>query len=257
MKIIFLIILSACIFSVSSFAQSAGEIDKQLSLRLKGIYEAEGDTTDKREDKLEAANERMENYFALVAKKVELMGAKLPLANKAGLGNSISEDKKLAVYNWDTWQGGTMHFFTDMLVYKTVNGVQVADMKDTSVEGDPGGYCMGIDEVHTKSGGAVYLVYMRAIASTKDRDDVVTAYEIVNGQLVKKNFFKTKTKLLNSIDYEFDMFENDGTKHLPTLQLSKDKKKFYVPIVNKDGVFEKGDLVYEFDGEMFVFKGKE
>jgi hypothetical protein len=27
--------------------------------------------------------------------------------------------------------------------------------------------------------------------------------------------------------------------------------------VNKDGVFEKGDLVYEFDGEVFVFKGKE
>ncbi len=238
-------------------AQGVGDIDRQLSLKLKGITDAMADTGDKRQELLDAANERMDNYFALVAKKVELMDAELPMAKKEGLGYSTSDDKKLRVYDWDTWMGGTMHFFTDMLVYRTANGMRIADMKDTAVEGDPGGYCMGIDEAHTKSGHTLYLVYMRVIASTKDRDDMVTAYEIVNVQLVKKNFFKTRTKMLNNIDYGYDQFAIDGDKELPVMRLSKDKKKFYVPIVNKDGVFEKGDLVYEFDGEVFVFKGKE
>lgn len=237
-------------------AQTAGEVDANLSGYLKRIADVRFDTS-LQEDKLEAANNEMEAYFHKVKGGVWLTG-ELPRAKKEGLDYVTSDDEKLRVYDWNTETGGTMHIYTDMAAYKTRKGVQVRNMADTSVEGDPGGYCTGINVIHTQGGNTVYLLHFTVIGSTKDRGEGVSAYEIAGDKLVAKPFFLAKPKLLSAISYGYDLFANDNDNtDLPSIHLSKDKKALYIPIVKENGSFTKGFLVYEFDGARFVYKGKK
>jgi hypothetical protein len=250
------IILVVIITTQTSYSQSIPEIDTKLAALLDKIAYWDNDTTGKRDDSLEKANDRISAYIQKVgSKNSSTLSAAFPKAARGPLSVISSDDNKIRLYSWDTRMGGSMRLYYDLIQYMTDNGVKVKDMRDPKAEEDYGCDYNGIFTIHTAGNKTIYLVCGYAIESTKDRHEAVEAYTIDGSVFKKFDLFKTKTKSLNTIGYGYDQFASMGDDHqkdLPTIHLSKDFKNLYIPIVNGEILTDKY-LVYVFDGNNYVF----
>ena len=247
-------------FSFLAKGQSAQEVENKLSFyNGKITYWDEhryDDSVVDGEDSLNRVNNELSDY---IARTFTNNRSTLNRDFQKGINtiSIVSDDYKLRLFSWDTRMGGTMRRYYDMAQYQTGSEVKVVDMIDTSGK-DYGTDYRSINIARTKNGKTVYLVQDYCIASTKDRAEGITAYIIEDGGLKKHSFFRTKTKFFSSISYGYDAFSSANklkNKDIPTIHLSKDNRKLYIPIVSgptKEDVTDKY-LVYVFDGNNYVF----
>ena len=171
---------------------------------------------------------------------------------------STSADGNLRIYSWDTWEGGTMHFFNQIVQYKS--GRRVFTKVPKYEEGDPGTFCSAIYAIKIK-GVAYYLPISNGIASTKDASQSISVLTINNHELLDTaRLFKTKKGLLlNAINMYFDFFSVvDRPKRPLSLITYDDKEKIIrIPLVNNNGQVTKQRLLYKLQQGYFTFTGIE
>jgi hypothetical protein len=258
-----MVVMLLLIAAQAVYAQSIEEIDHKLATYLDRLAcwsaHSNKDTTVSRRDSLASINYSIASYIEHVCHKKPVSVLKsLPKAGERGLTVMASDDDKLLLFSWDTKMGGTMRYYDDIVQYTAGNTLKVAHMVDTSVDGDYGSDYMNITTIHTTSNKTVYLVQDYCIISTNDRSESITAYTIEHGVLKTADMFKTKTQLLDDIEYHYDAFASMKKypgKDIARVHLSDDSKKLFIPIVNgKYGdVVSDRYLVYVFDGTYFVF----
>jgi len=170
---------------------------------------------------------------------------------------ATSADGNFRIYSWDTWTGGTMHNFDAILQWKS-NG-KVFTKKPRWDEGDAGSFVADIFTVNigTKT---YYLPVWNGIFSTKDAGQSISVLTIENNQLVDTvKLFKTKTKLLNSIDVEYDFFSVVDRPERPVRLITYDDKQkiLYIPVVGDKGEVTNRNILYQLKDKYFEFIGVE
>lgn len=172
-----------------------------------------------------------------------------------------SEDSLLRIYSWDTWQGGTMHYFENIFQYKSNNKVFSKVHYDTSTVGE-GDYVPFYSQLFTlKTHNKIYyLAVSNGMFSTKDVRQSLRIFTIENNMLIDSvRLIKTKKGLVNSIDVDFDFFSavERPERPLRLIRYDNNKKIIYIPIVYANGKVTNRFILYKFTGEYFEYIGKQ
>jgi hypothetical protein len=160
-----------------------------------------------------------------------------------------SEDKKLKFYVWDTGMGGTMISFDQMIQYSSNGKVKTIYNSDTPYF---------VSEIIRTSirNQTYYLVISNGIFSNKDQAQAVQAFTIKNDKLIDTDkIFKTKTKMLNKIEAEFDFFSVVDRPERPLQLIKFEQNKLYIPVVDEKGTVSKKFLVYQLNSNCFEYIG--
>jgi len=168
-----------------------------------------------------------------------------------------STDGNFRIYSWDSWRGGTMHIFKTVYQWKS-NG-KVFTKVPKYEEGDAGSFCSKIFTVNIND-KPYYLAVTNGIFSTKDAIQSISAYSIEGNKLVDTvRLFKTKTKILNSIDVEFDFFSVADRPERPLELITFDDKMkiIYIPVIGNKGQVTKKSILYQVKGSYFEYIGIE
>lgn len=164
---------------------------------------------------------------------------------------------RFRAYSWDTWTGGTMHYFDGLWQWQGEDGVKTA--KPKAEDGDPGSFCSGIYTVHIHN-REYYLAILNGVYSSKDVSQSIQAFTIEGNQLVDTvTLFNTGSKRLNRIDVNYDFFSVVDRPERPVKLISYDEKnkELHIPVVNDKGQVGSKNLVYELKEDGFVFRGVE
>ena len=162
-----------------------------------------------------------------------------------------SEDSLFRIYTWDTWTGGTMHFYE--IIYQFSNKGKVYTEPLELEEGDGGAF---YSEIFTLKTGTktYYLAVSNATFSTKDAAQSIEAFSIENSNLNKQvKLVKTAKGMTNRIGFEFDFFSvvDRPERPLKLIKYDKNKKIIYIPIVYEGGKVTDKFIQYKFNGKYF------
>lgn len=254
MKKLFTIILIA--LSATAYGQNLSMIEKDLLKTLKRIhYWSEIGYQDKLSvgDSLSKENSLLKKKLLKYAKDQPLtLGYDFNVLQKEGLTIATSVDKKFRIYSWDTYTGGTMHFFENVYQYQAGNTVLAKAVGST---GDAKGFFSEIFTMNTST-GPIYLGYLHAILSTKLAYQNIFLFKIENRQLKDANLIKTKSGLNNSLGFEFDFFSVIDRKERPVklIYFDEAKKEIRIPLVKANGEVTPKFITYKYNGSYFERK---
>ncbi len=166
-----------------------------------------------------------------------------------------SEDGLFRIYSWDTWTGGTMHFYHSVFQFKTDNTVKTFNPQYD--ETDPQNYYSDIFTLKTAGGRTYYLVISNGRYSTKYMSQTIKIFAI-RGAVLDENvkLIKTKSGLQNTIDVEYDYFsiKDKLTYRDQLIHYDKMQKIIYIPVIygdNDRGQVSGKFIRYQFKGKYF------
>jgi hypothetical protein len=162
-----------------------------------------------------------------------------------------SNDSLFRIYTWDTWTGGTMHFYD--IIYQFSNKGKVYTEPVMLEEGDAGAF---YSEIFTLKSGTktYYLAVSNATFSTKDAAQSIEVFSIENNNLNKQvNLIKTAEGMTHRIGFEFDFFSvvERPERPLKLIKYDKNKKIIFIPVVYEDGKVTDKFIQYKFNGKYF------
>jgi hypothetical protein len=168
-----------------------------------------------------------------------------------------SSDGNLRIYSWDTWTGGSMHFYNQIIQYRN-KGVVFTKIPNYA-EGDAGVFCSAIFTVTIK-GVVYYLPISNGTYSNKDASQSVSVLTIRDRELTDTaRLFKTKKQLLNAIDVNFDFLSvvDRPERPLALITYNEKEKVIRIPLVKDNGRVTRQRLLYKLQGNYFTFTGIE
>jgi hypothetical protein len=238
--------------SVNAQKLNPKAIETDLYNSLKKINELSEIENVNKEDALEKANDvfakKLQKY---TANYTSTLNEQFDLLRKQELNIATSDDHLLRVYSWDTQTGGTMHYFDNVVQYKTGNKTNALKFKDTKGEGDPGYY---YTRIYTLSAGGktYYLVVYKGVYSSKDVGEGIRIFNIDKGVLnTDVALIKTQSGLHSSINYSYNFFSVIDWKEKPTILYDNATQAIKIPLVNEKGDVTKRFITYKFTGQYF------
>ncbi|HVV54881.1 MAG TPA: hypothetical protein VHC47_06135 [Mucilaginibacter sp.] len=249
----------SCLTASSLLAQTPQQIEADLLRSFKKIdywYQRANDTTANADL---AANDSLENANDFFARKLKNYAEKYPSTitypfdsiRKRYLSISTSADGLFRIYSWDKETGGTMHFFENVMQYKT--GVRTMAVIDTpQSEGDFGPSYNKINTFEAK-GGTYYLTNYLFVESSRYSAFGITVFTIEGSKLVAAKIIRTSSGLHSGISYEVDfskICEKTYSK-LPQIHFSNATNTIYLPVVNWNYQMTNKFILYKFTGRYF------
>jgi hypothetical protein len=210
-------------------------------------------------DSLLAANTKLMQYLKILTKSKESLNYSLPLSEASGLINLSASNGQLRAYVWDSWLNTDMHYFNELIQYRSSDTCAVNilnDITDTTQHTSPGAYFTEINVFTTNNNKPVYLFTDCTIASNNLKASGIKAYTVNNDKLSEYPIFKTKSHLNSSIEYVYEAAYDAATTLTQYIHFSNNRKTLYIPVVEADRQLRKAYWVYEFNGNNFVYKKK-
>jgi hypothetical protein len=198
-------------------------------------------------------NKRMNKFIGTTPATISYPFKKL-IDSKACMVET-SEDGLFRIYSWDTWTGGTMHFYRNIFQYKHGNTVKA--FIPESEEPDPQNYYSDIYTIKTPGNKTYYLAISNGRYSTKYMSQTIKVFAITRDKLDDKvKLIKTKSGLQNTIDIAYDFFSiNDKLAYKDQLiHYDAAQKIIYIPVVHGDddnGQVSGKFIRYQFTGKYF------
>jgi len=244
-----------CFFSGEVFAQSTGIIEADLLKSFKQIdywSQKKGDTTVNADDKLIEANDVFGKKLEDVTKKYpSTLSAPFNSLRKEHLDIFTSDDGLFRIYSWETWMGGTMRDFANVIQYSI--GQKTESILLTSSEET---YVPFYSNLYTfKTGNKTYyLGVYGGIYSTKDVGSGIKVFAITNGKLDDNvKLIKTQSGLKNKIYYDYDFLSvvDIAFDARPKITFDKASQTIHIPLVNGNGKVTRQYIIYKFTGQYF------
>lgn len=208
-------------------------------------------------DSLYRANEIFVNKFIGWLSQ-DTRTATLPFTQMKAAGVTIaqSKDKKVRVYSWDTWTGGTMHFYEAVIQYKTASGykaILLADPIDAE-EGTPGNWFSKVDILKTAAGKTIYLLTGNGVFATREIGRNMMGVSIKGSQLEQNiQLFKTELGLTDELYVGFTI-QDPEKDYKATIEFNEKTKQLLVPEVSDAWLLTGKKEIYTFNGKYFVRK---
>lgn len=245
-----------CLIASNLIAQTPRQIEGDLLKSFKKInywdQQRLKDTSMAWSDSLEKAND-------IFGKKLKGYAQKYPATLnypfsqliKEHLDISSSTDGLFRIYSWDTWMGGTMHYFENVIQYKA--GSRFKAIIDTpKSEGDnrPNYHKMYTFNTGSKS---YYLAIYLDIGSTKDVADGIHIFSIENGELTDAKMIKTHSGLRSDLSFEYDFGSvvNIDYDKRPEIHFDNTSNTIYLPMVDGNYKMTNKSIQYRFTGQYF------
>ena len=245
-----LVFIACCFASAFTFAQSPNTIEADLlrSFKRIGYWDERKSSNKEGYDSLQKANDvfskKLKSY---TEKHAFTLNEPLTLLKKERLDIFTSSDGLFRIYSWDTWQGGTMHAYSDVIQFKA--GQKTHSKLFTNEDFAP-----SYSNLYTfkTSDKTYYLAVYGGSESTRYFYAGIKAFTIENGQL-KENVrvIKTRSGLQNSIQYEFDFSFNNSWDEVPQPTFDATAKTIRIPLVNENGKITRKFITYKFTGQYF------
>lgn len=188
---------------------------------------------------------------------------------------TTSDDGKVRIYSWDTWMGGTMIDWDNVIQYrstdsklKTFDGC-VWDIEEASEdeegEGSFGCYTKAIYSFQRKDGQTVYVTDSYFRESSIYGFNELNVFCISDGKLqcVTNAFVTPEGEMKSDVGVEYIIpswyFLTDGRGWDWVFSLDKETQTFYLPVTREDmsdNMTDQYDL-YKFNGYQFVYIGRD
>lgn len=174
------------------------------------------------------------------------------LQKENALKMATSADKNLRVYSWDNNSGGSMRFFNQIYQFNA-NGTIL--MKERLALNDAQAYFSKIYTVQNKDNQSIYLIISNSILSSKYSVQHINAYKIGAKNLQSAAVFKTKTNTLDKISVEYDFFSVVHRPERPVELITIEDNILKIALVDDNQNVTSKNLIYEWNGGMFIYKG--
>lgn len=246
-----------CLFTVHFlFGQNISSIEKQLSEAFQKIdyWSSEGRDHQNAYDSLAAANTKFEKLLLqYTASNPQTIRHSFQSLEKKGLIIATSEDGKFRIYSWDTWTGGSMHFFKNVFQYESDQKVY-SKAEESQGEGDPGSYCYQINDIISEN-KKYYLTQNKAILSSGMSYHNLKVFSIDNGKLnAKAQLIKTQSGIKNQLGYEVDLTASANKNYEGRdyeIEYDPKNKIISIPVIQADSKVTAKKIRYQFKGKYF------
>lgn len=262
MKWLSFLVFIGCLASADVYAQTPKAIEGDLLRSFKKIdywdEKMHNDTTGYHgfEDSLGKADD-------VFAKKLKDYTGRYPLTitqdfrtlKKEGLDVFTSSDGLFRIYSWETWLGGTMRDFANILQYKNGSKTQSIYLH-SSAWSDNEPYIPFYSNLYTFNVNqkTYYLGVYGCIYSSKDAGTGIQIFDIENGKLNEDvKIIKTASGMHSKIYYDFDFFSvvDIPFNKRPTIYFDAATQTIHVPLVADKGRVTKKFIIYKFTGKYF------
>ncbi|MDN3691286.1 hypothetical protein QWZ06_02935 [Chryseobacterium tructae] len=238
------------------FGQNISAIEQQLNETFQKInyWSSEGRDHKNSYDSLATANTKFEKLLVrYTSSHPQTISHDFKSLEKNGLVMTTSEDGKFRIYSWDTWTGGTMHFFKNVFQYESDRKTYSKAVEHDS-EGDPGSYCYQINDIISEN-KKYYLTQNKAILSSGMSYHYVKVFSIDNGQLNDKaQLIKTQSGIKNQLGYEVDLTASANRNYEGRdyeIQYDPKNKIISFPLIQADSKVTAKKIRYQFTGKYF------
>lgn len=254
MKSLKLLLLVICCFGVTHVsAQNPKLIEADLLKSFKQINTWSDDTE-------MTANESLWKAKKIVGEKLMHYTSDIPstisypfnLLKKEGVDINTSKDGFFRIYSWDTWTGGTMHFFENVFQYKLGN--KTYSILDTAKqEGDSCPWYRKVYQLKNNN-KTYYLAVNVFIGSTIIYGGAIEIIEIKDRKMVNVNLIKTSHGLNSELSYECDLSKSSGelpSSDYPNIRYNELTKTIFIPFVESNYAVTNKFITYKFTGQYF------
>jgi len=174
------------------------------------------------------------------------------LQKENALKMATSADQKLRVYSWDNNSGGTMRFFNQIYQFDANGNIMV---NESLASNDSQAYFSKIYTVQNKNKESIYLVISNSILSSKYSVQHINAYKIGSENLQNTAVFKAKANTLDQISVEYDFFSVVDRPERPVELITFENNTLKIALVDKKQNVTSKNLIYEWNGDVFLYKG--
>lgn len=174
------------------------------------------------------------------------------LKEQTNIKVATSTDKKFRVYSWDNNSGGTMRFFNQIVQFTSTNGT-ITHLNLNS--DDSQAFISKIYSLQNEKNETIYFQISNTISSTKDVGQSIDAYKIDTSELIPTDVFNTGKKQTNYIRVDYDFFSVVDRPERPVELITLKDGILNIALVNEEGKVTAKNLVYEWNGNNFDYKG--
>ncbi|VEH22591.1 Uncharacterised protein [Chryseobacterium nakagawai] len=246
-----------CITTHFLFGQNMSVIEKQLNEAFQKINYWSSDGRDHKDsyDSLAVANTKFEKLLVrYTSSQPQTISHDFKSLEKNGLIVKTSEDGKFRIYSWDTWTGGTMHFFKNVFQYETIDKKIYSKAVESQGEGDPGCYYYQINDIISEN-KKYYLTQSKAILSSAMSYHVIKVFSIDKQQLNDKaQLIKTQSGIKNQLSYEVDLTASANRNYQGRdyeIEYDSKNKIISIPLIQADSKVTNKKIRYQFKGKYF------
>lgn len=239
------------------FAQNISTIEKQLNNAFQRInyWSSKGRDHKNFYDSLSSANTKFENLLVRYTSSYpETLHHDFKSLKKTGFMMATSEDGRFRVYSWNSWTGGSMHFFKNVYQYETPDKKTHSKAAESLSEGDPGFYYYQIDDIISEN-KKYYLTQSKAILSSGLSYHNIKVFSIDNGQLNDSaQLIRTQSGIKNQLGYEVDLTASANRQYEGRdyeIEYDKKNKIISIPLIQADSKVTTKKIRYQFKGKYF------
>lgn len=248
-----LVILLFLLTTHCMFGQKLPEIEKQLNVVFQKINPENQDNPDYY-DTLEAANTQFEKLLLkYTVSNPETLHYDFKALKKNGLIITTSEDGKFRIYSWDTWTGGTMHYFKNVFQYEG-NKKVYSEATGSEGEGDAQPFYHQMNDLLAQN-KKYYLAQSTAIFSTGLSYHNIKVFSIDNGKLNHNaKLIKTQSGIKNQLGYEVDLTASSNRDNEITnydIEYDQKNKIISIPLILDNSKVTEKKIRYQFKGKYF------
>ncbi|MBK7884432.1 MAG: hypothetical protein IPJ81_12070 [Chitinophagaceae bacterium] len=233
--------ISLLFILTTTFGQDIKSIDKKLNSAFSKInywaFFNENNEKINPYDSLQKANDLFE-YLLLkyTSSNPQTISYNFKSLVDSGLTIVTSEDGLFKIYSWDTWTGGTMHYFRNVFQFKSDSKV-FSKIFRSKEESDAGCFYNQIDDIISDN-KKFYITQSRAILSSGLSYHNIKIFSIDNLKLNDiAKLIKTKTGIKNQLGYEVDLTASSNRdREIPDFYIEYDKvnKIISIPVILED-----------------------
>lgn len=236
-----------------AFAQKLLEIEKQLNTVLQKIN-IDNQSNTNYYDSLDVANTKFEKMLLqYTSSNPETLHYDFKTLQKNGLIITTSEDGKFRIYSWDTWTGGTMHYFKNIFQYEG-NKKVYSEATESETEGDAQSFYHQINDILSQN-KKYYLAQNTAILSSGLSYHNIKVFSIDEEKLNHNaKLIKTQSGIKNQLGYEVDLTASSNRDNEITnydIEYDSKNKIISIPLILNNSKVTEKKIRYQFKGKYF------
>ncbi|MHB8206355.1 hypothetical protein [Mucilaginibacter sp.] len=253
MKLKICLLIVGCFIGVGAFAQTAKAIEADLLKSFKQINEWSIDTGINANESLWKAKKTVgEKLYHYTSQYPATITYPFNLLKKEHVAINSSRDGLFRIYSWDTWTGGTMHFFESVFQYKS-GATTYATLDTEKQEGDNRPLYNKVYQFRNNN-KTYYLAVYEDIGSTIIFGGGIQIFAIEKGELKNIKIIKTHMGLNSELSYDCDLSKSIktwATMTYPSIHYDELTKTIFIPLVQDNDAVTHRFITYKFTGQYF------